>query len=573
MQRIGLIFIFLLFVCQSAYATTNTNEFINTNYSFRDSINKSSRDSLRMALGIPPNESLLNQDEEILKDIFFEIEKKHTKEHYYAIKDFLQPIFENIQLYARQQADPVLGAYIMYLKTHLNLDNLPLNIIERRFVALESLAKEEGLVTLLIRVKYLLGVMYTGTNRISKGFNTLFKALYIAEKNFSHPNSIFYIVSHIGLLAYTHEQYQLSKRYFKKAVDNKEFQTIGGYNNLALAYARLKMLDSANYYFDFAKQLAVSQNNHEYLIIINGNIGENLYLKGDFEAAIPLLKADANFSLTSKRFGNASNALIYLSACYLALDKPIESEQLMWEAYNAAKKNKELRRMKPIYKQLAKWYAYNEDASNTLLYSDSLQYVSEQLHFEFDETSGFEADKLVRLNASEVDLLEREKEQEISKRVIFIMILSSAFVTVIALLLFLNFRAKRLLKEKNLALANAQLTGELENARLKLNVYIKETQQKTLTEKVILTDADWREFLQYFNKVYPTFFFNLKQKFPILSKAEIRLCCLSYLSLSDKEMASMLGVGRASIRVTRGRARAKLQLKEGDSLETLLLSI
>jgi len=43
--------------------------------------------------------------------------------------------------------------------------------------------------------------------------------------------------------------------------------------------------------------------------------------------------------------------------------------------------------------------------------------------------------------------------------------------------------------------------------------------------------------------------------------------------MSDKEMAAMLGVGSASIRVTRQRTRAKLNLKEGDCLETLLLTL
>ena len=229
--------------------------------------------------------------------------------------------------------------------------------------------------------------------------------------------------------------------------------------------------------------------------------------------------------------------------------------------------------MKPIYKQLAKWYAYNEDARNTLLYSDSLQYLSDQLHIEFDETSGFEADKLVRLNANELERLQKQKEQETSKRVMLFFVISIVFIMVIALLLFVNFRAKRLLKEKSLALTNAQLTGRLEDAVSQLNVYIKETQQKALTEKVILTDADWREFLQFFNKVYPSFVLDLKQQYPKLSKAEVRFCCLSYLSLSDKEMASMLGVGSASITVTRGRTRAKLQLKEGTTVEELLLKL
>ena len=575
MQQVRLFTTTILFICLSVFATANTNTkgFVDVLTSTKDSINLRKQDSLRVALGIPVNDSLLNRDGLTLRTIFFELNQKKYPQYYSTIKDELKDLMESIELYANQERDPALGLYMMYTKTHLNLDTLSVKIIEQRYLALQSLAKELNLYWLLSKIDYQLGVLYIQTNRVSKGFNNLFRVLYILENNLSDPKTTYDVISYIGLLAYRHEQYQLSKRYFKKAVNNKDYKKLGAYNNLALAYTRLKMLDSANYYFNLEKQFAISENNNDFLIIVNGNIGENLYREGEFEAALPLLVADANYSLSKKSFGNASNALIYLSACYLALDEPIKSEQFMWRAYNAAKKDKELRRMKPIYKQLAKWYAYYGDAKNTLLYSDSLQFVSDRLHLEFDEFSGFEADKLVRLNANELDRLQKQKEQETSKRVMFFLVISSVFVLVILLLLFLNFRAKRLLKEKSLALTNTQLTGELEDAISQLNVYIKETQEKALTEKVILTDADWREFLQFFNKVYPSFVVYLKQQYPKLSKAEVRFCCLSYLSLSDKEMASMLGVGRASIRVTRGRTRAKLHLKEGDSLESLLLTL
>lgn len=560
-------------MCLSVFATANTHGFLDVFSPTNDSISISRQDSIRIALRIPINDSLLNRDYLTRRKMFYVLNLKKQPSYYSSIKDDLKAIIENIEVFAKQEGDTALGLEIYYTKTFLNLDELSPEIIEQRFVSIESLATELKYDWLLVRVKYRLGLIYTETNRVSKGFNSLFKALYIVENNLSDPKASFNIKTHIGLMAYKYEQYHLSKRYFKKAVDTKSYLYGGAYNNLALAYTRLKMLDSANYYFGLAKQYAISDKNNEFLITINGNIGENLYRQGEFEAAIPLLEADANYSLSIKRLGNASNALIYLSACYLALDEPIKSEQFMWRAYNAAKKDKELRRMKPIYKQLAKWYAYNGDPKNTLLYSDSLGYVSERLHLEFDEFSGFEADKLVMLNANELERLQKQKEQETSKRVMLFFVISSVFIMVIALLLFVNFRAKRLLKEKSLALINAQLTGRLEDAVSQLNVYIKETQQKALTEKVILTDADWREFLQFFNKVYPSFVLDLKQQYPKLSKAEVRFCCLSYLSLSDKEMASMLGVGSASIRVTRGRTRAKLQLKEGTTVEALLLTL
>ena len=486
-------------------------------------------------------------------------------------------LLENITLFAKQNDDNDLALEIAFLRIRLNVDGLAPKVKEQRLLSLDSISNVLKLDWLSVRVKYHLGVTYLGVNytrtpnRISDGFVYLFKALYILEHTINEPQMTYEVNAYVGLTAYRYEQYQLSKRYLKKAVDTKNYINHGAYNNLALVYTRLKMLDSANYYFRLAKQYAIAENNSDWITIINGNLGENLYRKGEFEAALPLLHADADYSLSQKYYGNASNALVYLSGCYLALGDPVKSERYLWKAYRAAKKAKYLRRMKPIYKQLAKWSAYNDDANNTLLYNDSLQFVSNQLHLEFNKFSGFEADKLVKLNANQIALLERQRDEEKSKKLLLIIVGVSIFVLVILTLLFLNYRANKRLKEKSLALTNVQLTGKLEDATSQLKVYITETQQKALTEKVILTDANWREFLQYFNKVHPSFVMYLKQQYPKLTKAEVRFCCLSYLSMSDKEMAAMLGVGRASIRVTRQRTRAKLNLKEGASLETLFL--
>ena len=569
-----LFIISILFVSLSVFAAPKKQGFIDAYPLQTRSVVLSTQDSLRQAFNIPINDSLLGLDflkrRKLLEAITETGLAAMTPDNLSRFKELL----ENITLFANQNDDDDLALEIAFLKIRLNVDGLAPKVKEQRLLSLDSVSNVLKLDWLSVRVKYQLGYHYMRIpNRISEGFIYLFKALYILEHTIDDPALKYQIAANIGLMAYRNEQYQLSKRYLKKAVDTENYINHGAYNNLALAYTRLKMLDSANYYFRLAKQYAIAENNSVWVTIINGNIGENLYRKGEFDAALPLLVEDANISLSKGWFGNASNALIYIAASYLALGEPVKSELFMKKAYSAAKLSKELRRMKPIYRQLAKWSAYNGNAKNTLLYNDSLEVISNKLHLEFDKFYEFEADKLVRLNANELDRLQKQKKQETSKRVLLFLVISTVFIMVITLLLFVNFRAKRLLKEKSLALTNTQLKERLEDAVSQLNVYIKETQQKALTEKVILTDADWREFLQFFNKVYPSFVVYLKQQYPKLSKAEVRFCCLSYLSLSDKEMASMLGVGRASIRVTRGRTRAKLHLKEGGSLETLLLTL
>ena len=574
-----LFIISILFVSLSVFATPKKQGFIDAYPLQTRSVGLTTQDSLRQAFSIPINDSLLGLDFKKRRKYIAAITEKRIAEMTPIVLRRFKELLENITLFAKQNDDNDLALEIAFLRIRLNVDGLAPKVKEQRLLSLDSISNVLKLDWLSVRVKYHLGVTYLGVNytrtpnRISDGFIYLFKALYILEHTINEPQMTYEVNTYVGLTAYRYEQYQLSKRYLKKAVDTKNYINHGAYNNLALVYTRLKMLDSANYYFRLAKQYAISKNKTDWVTIINGNIGENLYRKGEFDAALPLLIEDANISLSKGWFGNASNALIYIAASYLALGEPVKSELFMKKAYSAAKSSKELRRMKPIYRQLAKWSAYNDDTTNTLVYRDSLEFVTNQLRSNSNSFSGFKADKLVKLNANQIALLERQRDEEKSKKLLLIIVGVSIFVLVILTLLFLNYHANKKLKEKSLALTNVQLTGKLEDATSQLKVYIIETQQKALTEKVILTDANWREFLQYFNKVHPSFVMYLKQQYAKLSKAEVRFCCLSYLSLSDKEMAAMLGVGRASIRVTRQRTRAKLNLKEGDSLETLLLKL
>ena len=568
-----LFIISILFVSLSVFATPKKQGFIDAYPLQTRSVVLSTQDSLRQAFNIPINDSLLGLDflkrRKLLEAITETGLAAMTPDNLSRFKELL----ENITLFANQNDDDDLALEIAFLRIRLNVDGLAPKVKEQRLLSLDSVSSVLKLDWLGVYTKHQLGVLYVNSSRSSKGLFFIFKALYMLEHNLSDPKYEFILNTFVGRQAYIKEQYLLSKRYFKKAAQNQNYKFTGANVHLALAYRGLKMLDSSNYYFRLAKGIAIAKKDSVFVEVINGDIGENLYLEGNYKDALPLLHADADFYLAKKSFGNASNALVFISASYLALGEPVKSELFMKKAYSAAKLSKELRRMKPIYRQLAKWSAYSGNAKNTLLYNDSLEVISNKLHLEFNKFSGFEADKLVKLNASELDLLETQKDQEYSDK-LFWGIISFVFCFLVILsLLFLTYRANKKLKEKNLAFSNLQLTGKLEDANSQLKVYITETQQKALTEKVILTDANWREFLQHFNKVHPSFVMYLKQQYPKLTKAEVRFCCLSSLSMSDKEMAAMLGVGRASIRVTRQRTRVKLNLKQGASLEKVFLKL
>ncbi len=91
-----------------------------------------------------------------------------------------------------------------------------------------------------------------------------------------------------------------------------------------------------------------------------------------------------------------------------------------------------------------------------------------------------------------------------------------------------------------------------------------------LREKSILTNDDWLEFLNSFNKLYPDFTIIIKEQYPSITASELRYLMLSKLGLAHKEMAQILGVTSDSVRVTWNRTRNKLQGNLDDTPYSLL---
>lgn len=93
-----------------------------------------------------------------------------------------------------------------------------------------------------------------------------------------------------------------------------------------------------------------------------------------------------------------------------------------------------------------------------------------------------------------------------------------------------------------------------------------------LVESRLLSDSDWIEFKRIFDEVHAGFFVRLKDKYPQLTPAEIRLSALIKLNLSTKEIAAILAVSPKSVNVARYRLRKNLGLEKGTDVTKFVLS-
>lgn len=107
-------------------------------------------------------------------------------------------------------------------------------------------------------------------------------------------------------------------------------------------------------------------------------------------------------------------------------------------------------------------------------------------------------------------------------------------------------------------------TGSLDTSKLKEVVASIKTQLRNTSEYDL--------FNQKFNQLHGSFYSDLADKHPDLTKSELKFCAYLRLNLNGNQIASIMSVTPEAIRKTRYRIRKKLNLSKTDSLEAYISS-
>ncbi len=136
--------------------------------------------------------------------------------------------------------------------------------------------------------------------------------------------------------------------------------------------------------------------------------------------------------------------------------------------------------------------------------------------------------------------------------------------------------------EKQLSMKTQGMLEQLKALQtLKNNIY-ESTRQLNTAEAILrqvrsilnaspLMREDWDSFLQTFSQVHPSFTRELLERFPDLTKMEIRICMLLKAQLNSEQIADLLSLSVRNIENHRYRMRKKLGLERGQSLESALV--
>ena len=367
-------------------------------------------------------------------------------------------------------------------------------------------------------------------------------------------------------------------------------QLIPHLNLMGYLYRLNKVPDSSDLYFKRALTLARAQNDSAYMGIASGNLGENFYLRKQYEAAIPLLETDARIAMMQKDFGLASNAQLLLSKIYVRKGEKEKAGILLGQGRESALRSGQYKRLKLLYSTSLLYYILMGQDEKAITCQDSLQMVSDSLAFR--EAS------LLRINpelifqdkkAREAAYLERiENDARIQKRNQLILALIAAII--MGALGFWILRLRSRLRMNRILMENQHLEGKVAGTDIALRSMadnlmesnrqlnqLKESKSelagKELRTMAKITDAQWADFLALFEQAHPHFLKQIKARFPNLTPSEIRFVMLVRMQIKDAQMSEMLGVGPEAIRQNRYRIKRKIAVTEGENFDDMILSI
>ncbi|HLL96263.1 MAG TPA: transcriptional regulator [Spirosoma sp.] len=367
---------------------------------------------------------------------------------------------------------------------------------------------------------------------------------------------------------------------------------ITAHNTVGLCYQQLRDYANAQVYFARTLTLAQQYGDSAYIAIAYTKLGHQLLLTGKPRQALPYLYSGYRLSWTQapeyRVPENAALSDLYTAQALIQLDS-VRKARLCIDRSTRMFTNRSWSSYELDYFQAQ--IDYYKKAGNYRLatvYLDSSRQLDKSLQAKFNT-------RLLLANQSRVNAerytyetrrLEAERKNAVQVRNI---ILAAALLLALAGLYAFRQNQQKRIQEEKLLLQQKQRAEELLTeyvARIQekneliesISVQLKQAEASSsprppvdsLLNQVILTEADWQQFKDLFEGVYPGFFSTLRTHYPDLTGAEIRLLALTKLRIDTRQMSRMLGISTESIHKTKYRMHKKLGANEKSSLINLL---
>lgn len=373
---------------------------------------------------------------------------------------------------------------------------------------------------------------------------------------------------------------------------------VNALNTIGSSFFEKTNYDSASAYWQKAIQLATDNMDSVLAGKVSGQIGKIFYEQSQYDSAWVLFKTGYNFNMLDSAFNEAAYASQWMAKANLArgnyvaaLDDANEAMRLLaiWPSEDY---------LRDTYYTLNQIYRAMNNFDSAFYYIDRYISLNDSIEKKL-ATSSLEISN-ARLNSEEsrfrIQKINKEKQRQLLVRNMLMVAIAALSLIV---LLIINRRglknkldlekAKRekMLMEQEIQSAKEQInsftshiiekTRLIEKLEEQLNGNAASAEQQVLIEELsqqtILTEDNWLKFKSLFDKIYPSFFYNLKRSAADITVAKQRMAALTRLELSSKQMAAMLGISVDSVHKTRQRLRQRLQLDHDTNLSEFISGI
>lgn len=412
----------------------------------------------------------------------------------------------------------------------------------------------------------------------------------------------------IGLSYYYFRRMDLSKEWLFKALRQDKILPISEINinnTIAMIFRNQSKIDSSKIYFDKALVLAEKYQNKEWIGIISGNLGFYYFTKKDYVSARKLTGNDLKISLETNQTNSALLAQCILTEIDLIENKLEDAKIKLDGAAQLIEKHPFMEGRYAFHSIKAKYLERINDYKGALANIQQAgalkDTISKKLNLENFSNVQFQLN-FEKKQAEIETLKERKKQNEFIIYILFTLIIT---VIVSFILIFYQFKKRKIREKEILNLEKIRIEQELQTVdiqmrkvlqdlinknqlvenlneeidQIKLNDTDSKLQLETakISEKlqsyVLLTEENWLDFKRLFEKLNPGFFEHFADNYPDLTNAEVRLAALIKLNLSNLEMAHTLGISPNSVRKTNLRLRKRLNIEEQSDLTKLIKDI
>ena len=377
---------------------------------------------------------------------------------------------------------------------------------------------------------------------------------------------------------------------------NNTGQTVRAVEQMTQIYLSMGKPDSALIYVNEAETIRQQQH-----IIADSSNGHYLYGKtmtelGRYDEALPRLKLALAGNLEIKNRQKVGDILSSLADCYKGMGKP----DLALEYYRQAlETTPDTSAMSSIHYKLSNIFQQKNRLPEALHHIKAgARYSRIFFSAEKDRTIGrLESQAALEREASQVKFLTaRQKSHQFKIAALSIVFLLG--ILTLGLLLDRQRRkriileqekelleAHQLIQQQELRIANASLAQkteevaslqnllELKNqliSSLELQINTSPSQEPVAQPLRMLTEHDWHDFRENFEKQFPNFIVRLKNSFPGITTSETRLFIFIKIGLESSQIANISGISQESVYRNRSRLRQKLGLDQSVSLETFI---